>query len=45
MGTGVVAFNLAPDHALLCDSNPHLINFYQAISEGKITPQNRKAIP
>ena len=39
MGTGVVAFNLAPDHALLCDSNPHLINFYQAIGEDEITPQ------
>ena len=39
MGTGVVAFNLAPEHALLCDANPHLINFYQAISDGKITPE------
>lgn len=27
MGTGVVAFNLQPKTALLCDSNPHLINF------------------
>ncbi|MBF0277527.1 MAG: Dam family site-specific DNA-(adenine-N6)-methyltransferase [SAR324 cluster bacterium] len=39
MGTGVVAFNLAPDQALLCDSNPHLIHFYQAIAEGDITPE------
>jgi len=39
MGTGVVAFNLAPKHALLCDTNPHLINFYQAIADGKITPE------
>ena len=38
MGTGVVAFNLAPEKALLCDSNPHLINFYQGISDGRITP-------
>ena len=38
MGTGVVAFNLAPKHALLCDTNPHLINFYQAIAEDEITP-------
>ena len=37
MGTGVVAFNIAPQHALLCDTNPHLINFYEAISEGEIT--------
>ena len=39
MGTGVVAFNLAPRHALLCDSNPHLVNFYQAIAEGDITAE------
>jgi len=39
MGTGVVGFNLAPKHALLCDSNPHLINFYLSLSEGKITPE------
>lgn len=37
MGTGVVAFNLAPKHALLCDTNPHLINFYNEIKNGKIT--------
>ena len=23
MGTGVVAFNLAPQRAFLCDTNPH----------------------
>lgn len=39
MGTGVVAFNLAPKHALLCDANPHLVNFYQAIKDEKITPE------
>lgn len=39
MGTGVVAFNLAPKHALLCDTNPHLVNFYQSIAEGHITPE------
>lgn len=36
MGTGVVAFNIAPQKALLCDSNPHLIRFYQAIATGEI---------
>lgn len=36
MGTGVVAFNIAPQYALLCDTNPHLINFYQAIKDGEI---------
>lgn len=39
MGTGVVAFNLAPKHALLCDTNPHLVRFYQSISEGRITAE------
>ncbi len=36
MGTGAVAFNVAPREALLCDANPHLINFYQAIQRGEI---------
>lgn len=39
MGTGVVAFNIAPHRAILCDTNPHLINFYQSLSSGKITPE------
>lgn len=39
MGTGVVAFNIQPKRALLCDSNPHLIRFYQAIQDEKITPK------
>lgn len=43
MGTGVVAFNLAPAEALLCDTNPHLINFYQSITNGVITPEIVKA--
>lgn len=38
MGTGVVAFNIAPEKAILSDTNPHLINFYLAISTGEITP-------
>lgn len=37
MGSGVVAFNIQPQRALLADTNPHLINFYQAISNGTIT--------
>lgn len=36
MGTGVVAFNVAPARALLCDTNPHLINFYSSIANGEI---------
>ncbi|MGB0878969.1 MAG: DNA adenine methylase [Polaribacter sp.] len=37
MGTGVVAFNIQPKRALLCDSNPHLIKFYKALQNKKIT--------
>lgn len=37
MGTGVVAFNIRPKKALLCDSNPHLIKFYMAIQNKEIT--------
>jgi len=39
MGTGVVAFNLAPRRALLCDTNPHLINFYKSVAKGDIAPE------
>ena len=39
MGTGVVTFNIASKNALLCDTNPHLINFYSAIASGEITSQ------
>lgn len=38
MGTAVVAFNLAPKNALLADTNPHLVNFYQAVAAKRITP-------
>ncbi len=37
-GTGVVAFNARYNNAILSDSNPHLINFYKAIQDKKITP-------
>lgn len=43
MGTGVVAFNIRPRKALLCDSNPHLIKFYNAIKEGEITSKKVRA--
>lgn len=39
MGTGAVAFNIAPRRAILCDTNPHLINFYSGIASGEITPE------
>ena len=32
LGTGVVAFNIAPARVLLCDTNPHLVNFYNAVA-------------
>lgn len=37
LGSGVVGFNLAPKKAIFSDSNPHIINFYNAIKSGKIT--------
>lgn len=37
MGTGVVAFNIRPKKALLCDSNPHLIKFYNSLKDKEIT--------
>jgi len=37
MGTGVVAFNVRPPKALLCDSNPHLIRFYKALQKKEIS--------
>jgi len=43
MGTGVVAFNIQPKKALLCDSNPHLITFYKAIQREEITSESTRA--
>ncbi|MDA8001514.1 MAG: Dam family site-specific DNA-(adenine-N6)-methyltransferase [Alphaproteobacteria bacterium] len=37
MGTGSVVFNVQPEKAILCDTNPHLINFYNAVKSGSIT--------
>lgn len=37
MGSGVVGFNLAPKKAIFSDTNPHIIDFYNAIKNGKIT--------
>jgi len=37
MGTGVVGFNMAPVKALFFDSNPHVINLYNGIKNGKLT--------
>jgi DNA adenine methylase len=37
MGTGVVAFNVRPKKALLADSNPHIVKFYQSLQDKSIT--------
>lgn len=39
LGTGVVGFNSGFDSAILNDTNPHIINFYKSIQDGKITPE------
>lgn len=36
MGSGVVGFNVAPKNAIFADINPHIINFYNEIKNGKI---------
>lgn len=36
-GSGVVALNVQPKRALLCDTNPHIISLYQNIQNRKIT--------
>ena len=38
LGTGVVAFNSGFRRAILNDTNPHIIRFYQAVQEREITP-------
>lgn len=42
MGSGVVGFNVQPKKAIFADSNPHIINFYNAIKSGEITPEIAK---
>ncbi len=36
LGSGAVLFNLAPRRALVADSNPHVVQFYRDIQEGRI---------
>lgn len=36
MGSGVVGFNMVPRNAVFADTNPHLINFYNAILNNEI---------
>lgn len=37
LGSGCVAFNLAPDRAVLSDTNCHIIGLYKAIQSGVLT--------
>lgn len=41
-GSGVVALNVQPKKALLCDTNRHIISLYQAIQSGSITAASTK---
>lgn len=42
-GSCVVPFNVQPKKALLCDSNLHIIRFYQDIQTGRLTPAMAKS--
>jgi DNA adenine methylase len=42
-GSCVVALNVQPKKALLCDANPHIIRLYQDIQQGHMTPTCVKA--
>lgn len=37
-GTGAAGLNLAAEHAVFADSNPHIIRFYRSLQDGEITP-------
>ena len=43
-GSGVVALNVQPKKALLCDTNLHIIRLYQGIQSGKITAATVKSL-
>lgn len=42
MGSGVVGFNGLHKKALMCDKNPHIISFFNAIKEKQITEKSVK---
>ena len=42
LGTGVVAFNSGYKNAILNDTNPHIIHFYEALQEKTITARLMK---
>lgn len=42
MGSGVVGLNARPKRALFGDVNPHIIAFYNAVKNKKITPESAR---
>lgn len=42
MGSGVVGFNVQPRKAIFCDTNPHLIQFYNDVKDKVITSEKVK---
>lgn len=43
LGSGAVVLNVMPKRALLADTNPHLVRFYQAVKDGDIDgPKTRE---
>lgn len=42
LGSGVVAFNIAPKRAILSDYNEYIIDFFASIQDGSITPEIAK---
>ena len=42
MGSGVVGFNIQPKKAIFCDTNPHIMRFYNDIKEGKLNSHKIK---
>lgn len=43
MGSGVVGFNIEPHRAIFADTNPHIIEFYNQVKSGAITPYTVRA--
>ena len=43
MGSGVVGFNVASRNAIFADTNPHIIQFYNQIKDGRITSSTVRA--
>ncbi len=43
LGSGVVVLNVMPKRALLADTNPHLVRFYQAVKDSEVDgPKTRR---